>query len=290
MNATSLDLSGKLPPEQIAVFRLITDVATREGMQFFVVGAGARDLVLHYAYNIPQRRKTNDIDFGLRVDSWDEFDRLKRALLATDKFTHHPHMEHRLLSDEFSTIIDLVPFGGIENPKSVLRWPPEHTTEMSTLGFQEAWQAALRVRLAEDLEITVASLAGLALLKIIAWNDRHYRRDAQDLGLLLSTYLDAGHEEELYGEGVPHADLLDDPEFDYEHASARILGRDIAAVMSGESRLVVERVLADETDEAGQLRLATEMTSGGTNFRGETEQRLTMLRKLLQGVTDATRA
>ncbi len=286
MNATSLDLSGRLPPEQVAVFRLITGIATREGTRFFVVGAGARDLILHYAYGIPQRRVTNDIDFGLLMSGWDEFDRLRRALLATNKFVTHPRMEHRLLSDELSAIIDLVPFGEIEDPEGVIAWRPDFTTRMSTLGFRESWEASVRVRLAEDLEIAVASLAGLTLLKIIAWDDRHYQRDAQDLGLLLSSYLDAGHSEELHSEGAGHVDLLDDPEFDYVRASARILGRDMATMMSAESRRIVERILADETDEDGQLRLAKEMTGGGANIRGEVEQTLAMLRELRQGVAD----
>ncbi|MDT7806361.1 MAG: hypothetical protein QOJ70_174 [Acidobacteriota bacterium] len=197
-------------------------------------------------------------------------------------------MEHRLLSDELSAIIDLVPFGEIENPKGVVAWQPDFTTRMSTLGFREAWQTSVRVRLAEDLEVAVASPAGLALLKLVAWDDRHYQRDAQDLGLLLSTYIDAGNAERLYGEQAEHADLLDDPEFDYEHASARILGRDMAMIMSGESRSIIERVLAEEMNEVGQLRMATEMTSGA-HFRGETERALIMLRQLRQGVKDRAR-
>lgn len=285
MNAISLNLSGKLPPDEVAVFRLINEVATREQVQFFVVGAKARDLVLHYAYGISQRRATNDIDFGLLMSGWDEFDRLKRALIATGKFIAHARMEQRLLSDELSAIIDLVPFGEIENPKGVIAWHPDFTTRMSTLGFREAREESVRMRLAEDLEIAVASPTGLGLLKLVAWDDRHYQRDAQDLGLLLSTYLDAGHVEELYGEQAEHADLLDDPEFDYEQASARILGRDMAAIMSDESRSTVERVLAEETDEAGRLRLATEMTSSG-HLHGETERALIMLRRLWQGIKD----
>lgn len=288
MNAISLDLSGKLPPEQVAVFRLINEVAEREHVQFFVVGAKARDLVLHYAYGIPQRRATNDIDFGLLMSGWDEFGRLKRALLATNKFIAHPRMEHRLLSDVLSVIIDLIPFGEIENPKGVITWQPDFTTRMSTLGFREAWQTSGRVRLAEDLDVAVASPAGLALLKLAAWDDRHYQRDAQDLSVLLSAYIDAGNTERLYGEQAEHADLLDDPEFDYEYASARILGRDIAAIMSSENRSIIERILTEETNEVGQLRLATEMTSSA-HFHDETERALIMLRQLWQGIKDRAR-
>ena len=139
MNTTSLDLSGKLPPEQVAAFRLVDTVAARERVPFFVVGAKARDLLLHLAYDIPQRRATNDIDFGLSLSSWNEFNRLKGELLATDKFIAHPRMEQRLVSDEFSVIIDLVPFGEIEDPKAASAWQPDFLLRMSTLGFREAW-------------------------------------------------------------------------------------------------------------------------------------------------------
>lgn len=40
-----------------------------------------------------------------------------------------------------------------------------------------------------DLVVKVASLAGMALLKIVAWSDRRFERDAQDFGLKrLSVY------------------------------------------------------------------------------------------------------
>jgi hypothetical protein len=47
------------------------------------------------------------------------------------------------------------------------------------------------VRLAEDVEIWICSLAGLALMKLIAWNDRRdrYRKDAEDLGFIMSNCL-----------------------------------------------------------------------------------------------------
>jgi predicted nucleotidyltransferase len=48
------------------------------------------------------------------------------------------------------------------------------------------------VRLAEDVEIWICSLAGLALMKLIAWNDRRdrYRKDAaEDLGFIKSNCL-----------------------------------------------------------------------------------------------------
>lgn len=63
---------------------------------------------------------------------------------------------------------------------------------MSTTGFPEAYANSFEVSLAHDLIVKVASLAGLALMKIVAWDERHFERDAEDLALIMRHYLDAG--------------------------------------------------------------------------------------------------
>jgi predicted nucleotidyltransferase len=88
---------------------------------------------------------------------------------------------------------------------------------MNAIGFREAYDPALKARLASDVVVMVASLAGFALLKIIAWSDRRLERDAQDLGFVMRRYLDAGNQDRLFTE---HADLIGE-EFDYEMAGAR---------------------------------------------------------------------
>jgi predicted nucleotidyltransferase len=47
---------------------------------------------------------------------------------------------------------------------------------MSTVGFREAYDSSIEVRMAADLIVRVASLAGLALMKIVAWDDRRFDR------------------------------------------------------------------------------------------------------------------
>ena len=104
----------------------------------------------------------------------------------------------------------------------------------------------MEIRLAPDLIVRVASLAGLALLKIIVWSDRRFERDAQDLGVIMRHYLDAGNQERLYTDGGDSFDLLLDDDFDYEAANARILGRDVGRLLTGESRELIERVLSEK--------------------------------------------
>lgn len=77
----------------------------------------------------------------------------------------------------------------------------------------------------------VASLAGLALMKIVAWDERRFERDAEDLALIMRQYLDAGNEDRIYSEQGDCFDLLNE-QFDYEKASARIRGRDVGRLLT----------------------------------------------------------
>src|SRR5262245_3732962 len=224
---TSFDLSGKLDPFRELVFRDVADGAAASGVPFFIVGACARDLLLDLYYGLPPHRATNDIDFGIRVDTWNQFDALLSTLTRTGRYTVDPNRQHRLRSQE-GAFIDVVPFGGVENSTTRdIAWPPDYSTVMSAVGFEEAYRNAVSVRIAPDLVVPVSSLAGLTLMKLIAWKERRNSKDAKDLKLLLSEYLRAGNVTRL--ESGEHRDLLEDDKFvNVELASARLLGRDLS--------------------------------------------------------------
>lgn len=84
--------------------------AESQRLSLFIVGAQARDLLLQYVYDLPVHRATNDIDFGIVVESWDEFTKLRDSLIATNKFQPHRIMKHRLVHEN-GLFIDLVPSG-----------------------------------------------------------------------------------------------------------------------------------------------------------------------------------
>ncbi len=57
MNDISLDLSSKLPAEQINVIHRVVHTAESLGLtRLFIVGAQALDLILQHAYNLPIHR------------------------------------------------------------------------------------------------------------------------------------------------------------------------------------------------------------------------------------------
>lgn len=285
MSSTSLDLSNKIPAEHANIIRQVVCTANTMGVGLFIVGAQARDLLLQHVYNLRVHRATNDIDFGIVFESWDEFEKLRTTLIANRNFEPHRTMSQRLVH-ESGLLIDLIPFGELEETRGQIAWPPDFSIIMSTAGFREAYDNSVAVRVADDLVVKVASLAGLALMKIIAWFDRRFERDAEDLGLIMRHYLDAGNQDRLYSEQGDCCDLLTE-EFDYEKAGARILGRDIGRLLTDTSRPIVARALSPEVDHAGADVLATVMTRSSASFYGNHDFATEMLAELRTGLSDS---
>jgi predicted nucleotidyltransferase len=129
-------------------------------------------------------------------------------------------------------------------------------------------------------------LAGLALMKIIAWTDRRFERDADDLRLILRHYLDAGNQDRIYTEAGDCFDLLNEG-FDYYEASARILGRDIGRLLSDTSREVVARGLSQEPAQPGADALAIAMIKNKVGYDGDYDVAISMLTELRTGISES---
>ena len=109
---TSIDICEKLPKGIVPLYRAIDNAAKALKLPYLVVGAMARDLTLVYGFGARIERGTRDVDFGIQVDSWDDFQQLKKVLVKQG-FTA-TREEQRLLSPEDWELsldtLDLVPF------------------------------------------------------------------------------------------------------------------------------------------------------------------------------------
>lgn len=220
-------------PATIRVLRAVERAASALNCPFFVAGATARDLMLVNVYGLRPGRATRDVDFGIALKNWDEFQNLKERMIATGEFAGDAKAMQRMLytdrADRFSIPVDLIPFRGVASADQTIAWPPRRDIVLNVAGFEEAWASSLMVAVEESLTVRVASIPGLTLLKLIAWADRGARnnKDAADLHRLLTTYFDAGNFDRLYDEELA---LLEAVEYDLELAGAELLGRDAARI------------------------------------------------------------
>lgn len=111
MKKRLLNISGKINDLTLDAFDAISYVTKALGIPFFVIGAKARDMVLMDGYSIETIRRTEDVDFGIQISIWDQFEKVKQQLIKTGFFT--PTRETQRLVFKESLMVDVVPFGYI---------------------------------------------------------------------------------------------------------------------------------------------------------------------------------
>ena len=118
-------LRNAVDPSIVRVLRLLEPTARSADCEYFVAGATARD-----------------VDFGVAVESWAQFELLKERLIATREFAAAPKVQQRLIYTDqtagFSIPVDLIPFRGIESADGTFAWPPDRDIVMNVAGFEEA--------------------------------------------------------------------------------------------------------------------------------------------------------
>lgn len=191
MTNTSRPLALKpdrpLDPLTLAVINGIHDVATQLKLPVFIVGAVARIILLEHIHGLNAGRATTDVDFAFALDHWAQFDAIKARLLENPGFNASENVAHRVYyrppGQAQTYKVDLIPFGGIEAGANTITWPPDMAIMMNVAGFSDAFSAAVSVEVSPGNAIAVASLPGIAILKLFAWADRRHdnTKDAIDL-------------------------------------------------------------------------------------------------------------
>jgi len=155
------------------------------------------------------------------------------------------------------------------------------------VGFEEAYEHSVTVRLGSDpeLDIKLASLPGLAIMKLISWKEKYpnRKRDADDLLLIMNKYEEAGNSERLYEEDLP---LLQEEGFDIKLAGTRLLGRDMARISNPATFRIIKGILDAETEEMGQYKLITDMIRETGISDTRFDEILLQLEKLKIGIVE----
>ncbi len=219
----------------VEIVREISAVSKALGLELLLVGAQAKVILLENIHGLNPGRATGDIDFAFAVESWDQFHQIKQSLIATGKFKDLSKVKQRLVYQssliEHGFVVDIIPFGAVQDDNNMIAWPPELDVVMSVSGYQEALESAILVEIDTNLAIKVVSLAGLAILKIFAWSERGTvteNKDALDLLTLLRSYNEAGNKDRIYE--VPAPEVLESMNYAPELMGAWLLGYDVAAI------------------------------------------------------------
>ena len=274
-----INISGKIDSSYISAIKEIKKVVDSLKISFFIVGALARDIIMEYFYEIKAPRMTMDIDLGIKVSSWNKFDKLINTLERSGEFKKLKE-KHRVLYNDI--IIDIVPFGGISDKNERIIWPPENEVVMSVMGFNEVYNYSTLVRLQNNpiLEVKIPTLPGLAILKLFAWKDNFPNRskDAEDLLFIMKNYENAGIFDKLYKSELQ---LLESEDFDNQVAGIVLLGKEMSKICTNQTIEYLRKIIDEETSKNSDFNLIKDMLFPK---RDDFNRILYLLKKLKEGI------
>jgi predicted nucleotidyltransferase len=175
----------------------LTEYFKDSGISFFVIGATARDIIMEL-HDEQSGRLTYDLDIAITINDWSQWHTVETETVSLPNFKKDSTQQQRFLyKDTFA--LDIVPFGEIMKQGNKIFWPPDESFAMSVLGFDAVEDASLKINVDEEIEINIASLCGIFILKVFAWKDRHQKdnKDADDIGFILANYLEIHREASL---------------------------------------------------------------------------------------------
>jgi predicted nucleotidyltransferase len=235
--------------------------------QFYIIGATARDMILD-AHGEKSGRATRDIDIAVAIPHWEKYKQIEEGLLNIVGITKDPAQAQRFIYQGIYHL-DIVPFGEIMKEDDKIFWPPDEQMAMSVLGFTEVGSNVHVVEIDQSLKLNIASLAGIFILKIVAWSERHLstNKDADDMGFILQNYYTI-NEDRIVAE---HPDLFDDPDFDMTTAAAHLMGRDMAQILndSPETKQKIIDILLYEVVKKEESKLLNQIYETNKSIKFE---------------------
>ena len=140
--------------------------------------------------------------------------------------------------------------------------------------------ALVHVEVESGLVVPLASLPGIAVLKIFAWLDRGLvnTKDALDLVTLLRQYHEAGNHDRIYEEAPIELEKAD---YDVELTGAWLLGRDAFALATP---ITISKLEALFSNSSLTERLVTDMARALRTRDNPIEYALTLLEQFKNGL------
>jgi len=218
-------------PVILEMLATVGEVLRALDIDFFIVGALARDIRLSADPQLAAKRATRDVDIAIMVGSQQEFEQVKEAMVKTGRFAADDAIAIKLIYKQ-RIEVDLLPFGGIEDDLGLVRIDHPKPFLLDVPGFQEVLSTVSEYMI-ESVAIRVCSLEGIVLLKLFANADNPSRtKDITDIEHIILVYfeleidkifVDFADVPEMYSTTAPNYLSL---------VSARVIGRVMARLLA----------------------------------------------------------
>lgn len=260
------------------VFDCIDEVMIKLKVPYYLIGASAIALEL-LKDGIKPSRGTKDIDFAIMISSIKEFNIIVDELVKYG--FNKVEAPWTLYHDKFNIVVDLLPFGEIEEKFKVNF--NERNTDLHVLGFSEVLEESTSVQI-EEKSIQIPSLPGMVILKLIAWSDRPEERDNDlyDILRIIEHYFDLNFDEIV----AHHNDIFpEEAELDQLKIAARVLGRNASKFLNV-SEAINERVLKTIEENVTKVEDSVIAKQWVRNKNWDLEYAVELLEELKKGLIE----
>lgn len=246
-------------------------------IDFYLVGAVARDLWMSAIHDIPASRITGDIDFAIFINDKGTYENLKKYLIDIEGFSPYKGNAFVLVWKSFIQV-DLLPFGEIEDKNDSVKVEGSGLTSINMPGFKEVYDDGLpEVELEEIHKFKFCTLPGIVILKLLAWQDRPEIRgdDIKDVSNVLKHFFNM-YVEEIYEN---HNDLFGDDNLDLHLIAARVMGREMNKISKRSDVLYnrIKNLLEVNTKDIDMARIMVEF------YENTIEDNLAILKQIKAG-------
>lgn len=238
------------------VFDTLEKAFVEIGVDFYLIGALARDFWYSKGVTNKNFRTTKDVDFAILVGNHIQYETLRTYLI--NKYNYQDTKENAFVLITPSNIqVDILPFGGIEIDDRVVI-DGVGMTSIYVNGFSEVFNIGTReVELSTGHIFKVATLSSIILLKLISFDDRPEMRakDARDIGNILYHFFEIENDL-MYSE--KHVDLYENKEVleksSLQEIASEIAGRTIREIISSNMHLfnridlILKKHIQDESN------------------------------------------
>ncbi|MFZ0280483.1 MAG: nucleotidyl transferase AbiEii/AbiGii toxin family protein, partial [Bacteroidales bacterium] len=220
----------------------------RFSIDYYLVGATARDVWMRGIHEVTPKRATSDLDFAVMLKNSEQFEELKKYLIEVEGFV--PYKENAfVLIWKDQTQVDLIPFGDLEK-EGIVTVKGTGFTSMNVEGIREVFEeASAEIQIDDNKQFKVCTLSGIVILKLIAWDDRPEARgdDIDDIADILRNYF-RFNSEAIWEK---HFDLFVD-DVGLDEIASQYLGREIGRIVAKNPKLkdrildILTRGISDE--------------------------------------------
>ena len=253
--------------EQVAALKTLQQIWSKE--RIVLIGASALGCFLDMRW-----RQTYDLDLSISVS----FEECASELARLRDWTPDSRFEQRWVAPG-GVRIDIIPAGSKLLAAGEIVWP-KSGNHMSLVGLRLAFENNESFPIGDDLELRVAKIPVVAVLKMVAFLDSPNERaqDLSDLAYILEEFL-PGDDPRKFDDEVFQLGLA------YEETSAHFLGKEIGHLATELELAKVDSFLAVLRDESHPTLAQSKMLiSAPASWQKDQRILLRMLDVFAQGL------